>query len=255
MADVLDFQKHQYAFAAHIRNPEVNARPQDVEERRMAIYRDLFFNNISSFLGGTFPVLKEITPKTRWDELIREFLIKHQAHTPLFLEMPEEFLSFLQNEYESQTKDYPFMVELAHYEWVELALSVEEAEIDLDGVNVNGDLMENPPVLSPVAWSLAYTFPVHQIGPDYLPETPGEQPTFLVVYRNQKDKVGFLAINAVTARLLELLSENRDMRGRDLLKNIAQELNHPRPDVVIEGGVQTLKQLWRHDIILGTRQQ
>ncbi|HKX55116.1 MAG TPA: putative DNA-binding domain-containing protein, partial [Xanthomonadales bacterium] len=34
------------AFAAHIRNPAVAPAPADVEDRRMQIYRDLFFNNI-----------------------------------------------------------------------------------------------------------------------------------------------------------------------------------------------------------------
>ncbi len=246
------FQQTQYEFAGHIRNPSEKPRPADIEERRMAIYRDLFFNNISNFLAGTFPVIKKILSKDRWDELIREFMVKHHAHTPLFLEMPQEFIQFLQNDFEPNPDDYGFLIELAHYEWVELALSVDPAEIDLHNVDPEGDLINGTPVLSPLAWPLSYSFPVHQIRPDNLPSQAGEQGTFLVVYRDQHDKVGFLEINIVTARLLEILKENPAMSGQSLMTQIAQEMNHPQPEVVVDGGAKTLAQLRQHDIILGT---
>ncbi len=53
-----EFQQKQYAFAAHIRDPENNPAPDGVEDRRMAIYRELFFNNLHNLLGSTFPVIK-----------------------------------------------------------------------------------------------------------------------------------------------------------------------------------------------------
>jgi len=34
VVELPDFQKKQYAFAAHIRDPEHNAGPDDVEDRR-----------------------------------------------------------------------------------------------------------------------------------------------------------------------------------------------------------------------------
>ncbi|MEM7282325.1 MAG: putative DNA-binding domain-containing protein [Pseudomonadota bacterium] len=255
MAERLNFQESQYAFAAHIRNPDKHARPADVEERRMAIYRDLFFNNVSSFLAGTFPVIKKILSQARWDQLIREFMVKHQAHTPLFLEMPQEFIAFLQHEYEPTADDYGFLVELAHYEWVELAVSVDPANIDLSEVDVRGNLMAGVPVVSPLAWSLSYQYPVHTIRPDNLPSEPSPHGTYLVVYRSHEDKVGFLEINVVTARLLEILKQSPDNSGHSLMMQIAQEMNHPQPEVVINGGSETLQQLWRHDIILGTAKQ
>ena len=42
MADKTDFRDIQYAFARHIRDPENNPAPVDAEDRRLAIYRDLF---------------------------------------------------------------------------------------------------------------------------------------------------------------------------------------------------------------------
>ena len=40
MADNSDFQAKQFAFAAHIRDPQHVAAPDGIEDRRMAIYRE-----------------------------------------------------------------------------------------------------------------------------------------------------------------------------------------------------------------------
>ncbi|RKZ79734.1 MAG: DUF2063 domain-containing protein, partial [Gammaproteobacteria bacterium] len=42
----------QYQFAGHIRDPEHNPAPADIEQRRMAIYRELFYNNIEGFIAN-----------------------------------------------------------------------------------------------------------------------------------------------------------------------------------------------------------
>ena len=59
MAELPLFKQIQYEFAAHIRNPKQNPKPEDVEERRMKIYSELFFNNVEDFMSNTYPVLKE----------------------------------------------------------------------------------------------------------------------------------------------------------------------------------------------------
>ena len=47
-----DFRQRQAAFAAHLRDPEAHPAPPGIEPRRMAVYRELFFNNIAGLLGG-----------------------------------------------------------------------------------------------------------------------------------------------------------------------------------------------------------
>lgn len=247
------FVRTQRAFAAHIRDPIANPRPPDVEDRRMAIYRDLFFNNVESFLSGNFPVLRAITPERRWQDLVRDFFARHRCQTPLFPEIAQEFLDYVQNERGALDGDPSFLLELAHYEWVELALAVSDADRAAPPADPNGDLMVGIPVLSPLAWNLSYRFPVHRIGPDFLPEQAGADLTHLVVYRTRQDKVEFLEINAVTQRLIQLLKEYPEESGQDAVTRIAKELNHPQPDTVIAGGRQLLLDLRMRDIILGTR--
>ncbi len=244
--------RQQQAFAAHIRDPENQPAPEGIEDRRMAIYRELFFNNIAGFISTGFPVLKQLYTNEAWERMARDFFVRHRCHTPLFLEISREFLDYLQNEREPQPEDPPFLLELAHYEWVELALSVDDTEISLEQIDPDGDLLEGSPVISALAWPLSYTYPVHRISPDFQPEVP-ETPTYLVVYRNPEDEVGFLELNPVTARLLQLIGEQPDATGRQLLEQIATELNHPNADVVLQGGLDALQALRENGVILGTR--
>ena len=100
MAKPTDFQARQYEFAAHIRDPQHVAAPEGIEDRRMAIYRDLFFNNLKSLLSNMFPVLKKLHAPEDWARLIRQFMIVHRASTPYFLQL-------LQRYKEASKRGYP----------------------------------------------------------------------------------------------------------------------------------------------------
>ena len=73
-SDQPDFIRRQYEFAANIRDPEKEPAPADIEERRMAVYRELFYNNVESFISGTFPVLRKLHRDEPWHALIRDYL-------------------------------------------------------------------------------------------------------------------------------------------------------------------------------------
>ena len=251
MADLPEFQRKQYEFAAHIRDPDNNPAPGNIEDRRMAIYRELFFNNLFKLLSSTFPVLKKLHSDEKWRSMVRQFMVAHHAQTPYFLQIPREFLAFLENEYEPGDDDYPFLLELAHYEWAELALTVsEESNEDLP-VDRAGDLLDGVPVKSRLAWPLAYRYAVHRISETYHPTEPGEQPTFLVIYRNDAGDLGFMELNPVTARLLELIADNTNRSGRDLLLSLADEISYPDPNALVEHGAVAMKEMLDAEIILG----
>jgi hypothetical protein len=254
VAELPDFQKKQIAFAAHIRDPEKNPAPAGIEDRRMAIYRELFFNNLHKLISSTFPVLRKLHDKDQWNALIREFMIFHEAQTPYFLEIPQEFLAFLENEHISRDDDYPFLLELAHYEWAELALSISDARDDPDRIDTDGDLLQAVPVKSVLAWSLSYRYPVHRISKSFKPSEPGEQPTFLAIWRKPDDSLGFMELNPVSARLLELIEHNpSNKNGRELLQELATELKYPDPVAFLEHGTDALRELHREGIVPGVQ--
>ena len=254
MAEQGDFQAKQKAFAAHIRDPKNVPAPEGIDDRRMGIYRDLFFNNLKSLLSNMFPVLKKLHSDEDWARKIRQFMIVHRASTPYFLQLPREFLTFLENDYQAQDSDFPFLLELAHYEYVELALSTSEAEDDLQGVDPEASLLDNVPVKSELAWVFAYQYPVHRISSEFLPDEPGEVPTYLAVYRNASDEVGFLELNPLTAGLLDAIQNNeRQLTGESLLRNLAAQANFPDIDAFIKHGADALAEMLQLNILTGAR--
>lgn len=215
----------------------------------MGIYRDLIYNNIEGFLNSGFPVLCELHDDDAWHALVREFIVNHQCHTPYFLEISQEFLRYLQQHPMAEQK--PYLVELAHYEWVELALDVSAEEFP-PGL-LEGDLMERHPVVSPLAWNLSYQFPVHKIDKHFQPSLAETTPTFLVVYRNHLDQVKFMESNAATSRLLNLLEGDANLTGRQALILLADEMSAPNIDTFLQYGSDILAQLRAVDVICGCR--
>ena len=255
----------QTSFAAHIRDPQGVAAPEGIEDRRMAIYRNLFFNNICNLLSANFPVLRSLYTKSAWTILCREFYKDYRCHTPLFPELPREFLQYLQDHrqpshqdhnqafHQDYTDDPPFMLELAHYEWIELALTLDEAEPDDIEVDPDGDLLSGVPILSPLAWPLSYQYPVHKIRIEFQPETAPDEATHLLVWRQQDYSLKFMQLNEISLLLLQKMKEEPALTGLELLTTIGKLINHHKPQVVLEGGLVLLKELKEKQVILGTR--
>ncbi|KKM03976.1 hypothetical protein LCGC14_1768990, partial [marine sediment metagenome] len=65
------FTTTQQQFASYIRDPENTALPKGIEQRRMAIYRDLFFNNFDSTLSTAFPFIKQLHIYSQGDNPFR----------------------------------------------------------------------------------------------------------------------------------------------------------------------------------------
>ena len=159
-------RQQQLLFANHVRNPSAFPAPVGVEERRMRIYRQLFFGNISQLLSTTFPVIRSILDDKKWEALVADFYAMHRCETPLFPFIAGEFADYVVNERNAEG-DYPFLAELAQYEWSEIALRHSDAVLpDAELPDVDG----SKPMLSPLCWPMVFSFPVHRIGINYLPQ-------------------------------------------------------------------------------------
>jgi hypothetical protein len=235
VAGASQLKASQFAMARFLRNPLQQPPPVGVEPRRLQIYQDLVYNNIEGFISGGFPVLRSLYVDIDWHSLVRTFIDQHRCHTPYFLEISQEFVRFLIYEYRAQACDPPFLAELAHYEWVELALDIAP-EVLPDAVAVE-DVLSLVPQLSPLAWLLSYRFPVHRIGRGFSLVEPTET-TYLVVYRNREDQVRFIALNATTARLLEMVRANTTDSVGGLLDALARELQMPLESIMSFGAQQ-----------------
>lgn len=248
-----DFQAVQRQFTGNMRDPAGSSAPADIEERRLQIYRDLIYNNIQGFLANSFPVIRKIMTDDEWHDCMKQYVARHEAQTPLFPKMPQEFLKYIETNPDAIPDQYPFIAELAHYEWLETSVSLDTREIDSTSVDAEGDLLDGIPVINPVAVPWAYRWPVHKISPDFLPDDIPDNPTYLIVFRKPGYEIGFMELNPLSARLVEIVIDNRSLTGRAMLQQIATEIQHPDVSVIIDGGAEILNSMREKSVILGTK--
>ena len=244
-----DFRQRQAAFAAHLRDPEANPAPPGIEARRMAVYRDLFFNNIAGLLASNFPVIRRTLGEMEWTALVRRFYADHHSRTPLFPEIARELIRFLEAR-DEDAGDPPWLAELAHYEWIELAVQIDDSP--LPAHDPGGDLLDGVPRVSPYVRALAYRWPVHTIAPAQLPDTPPPEPTLLLVRRDGDGRARFAAISPLVYRLLELLATG-ERSGRACLQALAAEAGVPADHTFLAQGQAMLQRMHEEGTGLGTR--
>jgi hypothetical protein len=248
MPDTLRAQ--QFALSRHLRDPAANPPPPGIEDRRLAIYRELFYNNIEGLLSANFPVIRKTLGDERWHALIHGFHADHRSHTPLFPELGREFIRYVETRADAAADLPPWLLELAHYEWIELALQIADDEVPRH--DPRGDLLAGMPVLSPFVRALAYQWPVARIGPDFQPDTPPAAPTLILVRRDASQYVRFADISPLVYRLLELLGQG-DATGEATLRRLAAEADAEDIEDFLHQGTAMLERMREEGTVLGTR--
>lgn len=243
-----EFQRYQIAFSAHLRDPQHNPHPAHVSAARIAVYEEIVFNNLFESVSACFPVTQQVLGVEAWKLLVRAFMQQHSANSPIFRDIPQEFLAYL--EQGKLAKEIPaFLYSLCHYEWVELAVASAIASFDLADINPAGDLLAEHLMFAPTMQVLRYDYPVHKISKDNQPTAATE--THLLVYRDTQDEVKFIELNAMTDQLMTLLLQ--PMTGKEALKCIAEALAYPQLESLMAFGLDILEDLRSQGIILGTQ--
>ncbi|WCM53708.1 putative DNA-binding domain-containing protein [Pseudomonas sp. WJP1] len=241
--------EQQNSMGLYLRDPERYAPPPEMDPARAQVYRDLMFANLSSLISGTFPVLVKILGDEQWRKLVRIFLRDYRAHTPKFGEIAEEFVDFLASEPPALAagKWPAFMIELAHYEWAEMALQQSEDEpLPLGDADL---LLDRPLRVSPLAWPLAYAWPVQLVGPHYQPDTPPNQPTLLLVRRDLDFSVKFSELSPLAWRLLQRIDQFPKLDGLGQLQGLAQEAGAADTESFVRNGLGLLRQLHAEAVV------
>lgn len=239
------FQQTQLELTRYLRSPENSPAPANVETRRLHIYRDLVYNNIENFIANVFPVTRSILDDDSWHGLIRGFIQEHHCQTPYFLQISDEFVRYMLQRRGLREGDSAYLLELVHYEWIELALDVS-TEIIPDAGTFPDDLDNSRPQVSPLTMCLAYQYPVQKVSATF-PDWAAE-PTYLLVYRNRADEVCFKTATHLTARLLFLL-QTSDQAFNESLQLIATELNHPDVNSLKKQAALLLNDLYEDSVI------
>ena len=215
----------------------------------MQVYVGLFHRNIASFLANGFPTARAVLGAERWRVLVQGFIHRHGSETPYFLDIGQEFMTFLDND---PLLDVPgWLLELCHYEWVKRSLRNAGQEILEAGIDPQGDLLTGRVVVSPLARPLCYRYRVHEIDPERMPEGAPGEPAWLIACRRRDDTVHFVKSNALTHRLVEVLAP--EISGNEALASLSAEFPRIDGERLLREGAETLERLRDADVLLGIR--
>lgn len=244
-------RRQQLALAHWIRDPQASPPPPGIDPRRLRVYRDLIRTTLDGLLTSQFPVIRRLRGETFWSALVDGFIREHRAQTPLFPEVGQEFVAWLRARAEAGHGDPAFLPELAHYEWAELGLALSDAFEDPSRIDVDGDLMQGIPVLSPQAWPLAYAWPVDRLRPDYQPEHPPAEPTLLLLQRTADHAIRFARLDPLGYALLEQVG-SAPAAGAVIVQRLADAWNLPAEPLMAPAQAM-LASMRERGVVLGTR--
>lgn len=237
-------QIYQAAFTAHLRQPAAHKKPAGISSQGMAVYREIVFNNFIASVSACFPVLMDILGKRRIKELVRLCFFSQHFNSPLFQEIPGSFVDFLQSTDLSALTVPAYTAQLAHYEWIELALSRQIAPtpdhfLAETSLEVN-DLLHRVLCLTAAHRLLRYDFAVHQLSKKNPVAVPAA--TFLLVYRTPEFQIRFIQLNAMTYQLLQRL-QALPASAYSHLQHLAHTMPQLALQTVVDFGLQTLHSL------------
>lgn len=148
------FQRQMLQLASFARSPDRASLPEGLAPERAQIYRQLFLNNIAELLASTLPVTRAQVPEPVWRHWVSSFYSQYPHSTPYFMEIAGEFVEYLNGEREGHDDELPAWRELAHYEWVQLAISVDAGNVDtgsFDAVEMGFDAARDADACAAIA--------------------------------------------------------------------------------------------------------
>lgn len=233
-----DFRHTQAEFTRWLRQPDSAPLPAGVLPERMRTYRELLFNNVISFVDITFPVAKALLPASLWQQLTERFFADHHCQSPFFYDISLHFREFVAALDWPELAEHPWLTELLHYEWMELAVDI--ADVPNPSV-APGCVLADASVwqqtgaairLAMPAWPLAYQWPVAHWNTETTDLSPA--PQAVVLWRNADDQVRSLIIEPLAAWLIERIQLGEHAQCPPTLTQLADELVVSAPGITHE---------------------
>ncbi len=168
---------------------------------RIGLYRQLVHNSFLDVLTSIYPNTYELLKKD-WNNLLHQYIEEYPPKSPILNKVVEHFPEFLQKQ-KNILKKYPFISELAKYEWIELEVYEKDTEVNL---KFNNKILS----LNPAHVICKFQYPISNIvelikNKKFLSSIQKKE-TNMIIYRDPKDfSVRFFELSSSTLQYIELL--------------------------------------------------
>ncbi len=206
ISDTPNEQDRLRILTAHLRNPVQQPPPGFMDAQALELYRELLVGNFDAALRACFPLWIRCLGEARYLRWRDTFIAEHACRSPFFRQIPDEFMAYLSQNPQRLQQDLPYALELAHLEWLELALGVAQTDTVPEH---SGSAAQNPwttPLrLNPVHALVRYAYPVQQLilRPSFsAAPVLDPNPVSLYLYRDRDDAVQMLEPDALSLQIL-----------------------------------------------------
>jgi len=232
--------EQQARFAELVRFPDLD-NDLGVEDRRLAIYQRLVFNNVFGLVSRAFKRTYNLVGADTFRSWVRQFIQEGVSRTPYFSEISAEFSRWLAHQPVA-----PKLVELIQYERAIIALDVDAQTPPDYRIELN---CRDTVVLQPASCLLNFQYAVHEVSTSE-PIEPEHRPVWLLLFRNPHNKLRFKQLSPAAYALITLLESGMSIASA--CEQLTTHLNTP-PDKLESFALSLLADLQREGGVLGAK--
>lgn len=236
----------------------------EVNQGGIELYGQLISIGRRELLASIYPYIKLLLGK-KFDVLVQDFLLGQKVSHYNFNQAAQGLSQFLEEHRELYCKRFPFLAELALYEWLELEVLESDHyhhhhsspifPVNFSQALSAQDFSLMSPVLNPNLHLCAFEYPISEIvagleRQEKLPRRFKKQASYLAIYRDIEElNARYLDLSAHTYKLLEKLKENPQTTFGELIQ-LAFSLASDNCEIV-EEFLTLIEELQEKQLILG----
>lgn len=199
-----------------------------LDQKGINLYGRLMNYGHHDVMDSVYPYCRKLFAKD-WNRIVDDYLTKFPPAHPNFNRLCQAFPCYVSTYGGSHAELYPFLSELADYEWIELEKMEDPAKISvLQKISIEGpEQVESfGPLLNPTLSLRRYKFPITEIvsvlergkRPSKKLNSLLKEPCFLAIYRDPNShQTKFLELGSAAASIVESASKAKPSY-QDLLK-------------------------------------
>lgn len=219
---------------------------------RVHNYRRLVYNVVDDTLRTAYPLTLDLLEEDEWNELVNSFFTNHSCQSASVWQMPKEFIEYVVVHSQSLIEKYPMLIELLHFEWIEIELYMMEDKI-IPSFTKSVDLENNVVVFNPEHIIAQYSYPFHHKNPNEINEVDKGN-YFILIFRDlESGEVKFVNISYLFAWLIQTIADtNKSLK--EVCQQASSEFNIEY-DLLIEKSKELFNQLYSQKYILGFKNE
>jgi len=233
----------------------------EIDKWGVELYADLLNYGHHDVMKSIFPLCAKLLGK-KWDGIVDDYLHTCPPNHFNLNRTAKRFPKYVENSLDDERKRFPYLAELADYEWIEMELL--ELELDQDLPKSELGNLESPehftnyrPVVNPAMIMRHYQYPIIAIAERI--EASKHKPTKVkpgesdvVVFRSpETNGCRFLSVGPVAAKIIETARDSR-MTYAELISMAVSMNANDDPTRVVADFLELVEHLQTNQLFLGS---